>query len=213
MLPILYSFRRCPYAMRARMAISYSGTECELREVVLKNKPESMLRASPKGTVPVVIDGDQVIDESIEVMAWALAKADPDGWLSHSIKHPLIQRNDHEFKAYLDHYKYFDRFPEQPQSYYFDQGLEFLNHLESRLNADINGHYFLETPKLTVLDVAIFPFIRQFAMVDKAKFDAQCLPKLQAWFEFLMTSSLFLKVMQKVPAWQTDQQECILFGI
>lgn len=199
--------------MRARMAINYSGTECELREVVLKNKPESMLQASPKGTVPLVVDGDQVIDESIDVMAWALAKADPDGWLSHSLKHPLIQRNDQEFKVYLDHYKYFDRYPEQSQSYYFDQGLEFLTDLESLLKADANGHYFLDTSKLTVLDVAIFPFIRQFAMVDKAKFDAQCLPQLQAWFEFLMTSSLFLNVMQKYPAWQPEQQECILFGI
>ncbi|MBL4671739.1 MAG: glutathione S-transferase [Arenicella sp.] len=212
MLPILYSFRRCPYAMRARMAINYSGTECELREVVLKNKPESMLKVSPKGTVPVVIDDGQVIDESLGVMDWALAKADPDDWLSQSLKHPLIQRNDQEFKGNLDHYKYFDRYPEQPQSYYFDKGLEFLNELESLLNADANGQYFLEMPKLNVLDVAIFPFIRQFAMVDKSKFDAQDLPKLQEWLEFLLTSTLFLNVMQKYPAWQLEQQDRILFG-
>jgi glutathione S-transferase len=198
--------------MRARMAISYSGTQCELREVVLKNKPESMLKVSPKGTVPVVIDDDHVIDESIEVMAWALAKADPDGWLSQSLGHPLIQRNDQEFKACLDHYKYFDRFPEQPQSHYFSKGLEFLNELEVRLNADANGQYFLETPKLSVLDVAIFPFIRQFAMVDKSKFDVQDLPKLQAWLESLLSSKLFSNVMKKYPAWQLDQQERILFG-
>lgn len=212
MLPILYSFRRCPYAMRARMAINYCGIECELREVVLKNKPKAMLDASPKGTVPVLIDHAQVIDESIDVMAWALAKSDPDDWLCQPLTHPLIKRNDQEFKFYLDRYKYFERYPEQSQSWYFDKSLEFLSELESILTADRDGQFFLETAKLSVVDVAVFPFIRQFALVDKAKFDAQSLPKLQAWFDFLVDSPLFLGVMQKVSVWQPSQQR-ILFGM
>jgi glutathione S-transferase len=213
MLPILYSFRRCPYAMRARMAINYCGIECELREVVLKNKPKAMLDASPKGTVPVLIDHAQVIDESIDVMAWALAKSDPDDWLCQPLTHSLIKRNDQEFKFYLDRYKYFERYPEQSQSWYFDKSLEFLSELESILTADKDGQFFLETAKLSVVDVAVFPFIRQFALVDKAKFDAQSLPKLQAWFELLVDSPLFLGVMQKVSVWQPGQQQRILFGM
>jgi glutathione S-transferase len=212
MLPILYSFRRCPYAMRARMAINYSGIEYELREVVLKNKPKAMLDASPKGTVPVLIDHAQVIDESIDVMAWALAKSDPDDWLCQPLTHPLIKRNDQEFKFFLDRYKYFERYPEQSQSWYFDKSLEFLSELESILTADRAGQFFLESAKFSVVDVAVFPFIRQFALVDKAKFDAQSLPKLQAWFELLVDSPLFLGVMQKVSVWQSGQQR-ILFGM
>ncbi|MFT4635846.1 MAG: glutathione S-transferase, partial [Chitinophagales bacterium] len=186
MLPILYSFRRCPYAIRARMAISYSGVECELREVVLKNKPSAMLQSSAKGTVPVLVDDGLVVDESIEVMAWALARSDPHDWLRQSLGHQLIKRNDQQFKFYLDRYKYFERYPEQSQSWYFDKALEFLSCLESRLKVDENGCPFLETPQLSVLDVAIFPFVRQFAFVDKPRFDSQCLPKLQAWLSFIL---------------------------
>jgi glutathione S-transferase len=195
------------------MAIAYSGVECELREVALKNKPKAMLDASPKGTVPVLIDDTEVIEESIDVMAWALSKSDPDDWLSQSLEHPLIQRNDQEFKFYLDRYKYFDRFPEQSQSWYFDKSLEFLDSLESVFTADRNGHFFLETPKLSALDVAIFPFVRQFSLVDKAVFDTHCQPKLQAWLECLIDSPLFLEIMQKVAIWQPGQQQRILFGM
>ncbi|MFT6407027.1 MAG: glutathione S-transferase [Arenicella sp.] len=194
------------------MAIHYSGSACELREIVLKHKPKAMLEASPKGTVPVLIDDARVIDESIEVMAWALAKSDPDDWLAQSLEHELIQRNDQQFKFYLDRYKYFDRYPEHPQIWYFDKALGFLSDLEAILKVDKDGRYFLETSKLSALDVAIFPFVRQFAAVDRPKFDAQYLPKLHAWLAFLLNSSLFLEVMQKYVAWQPEQQQRILFG-
>ncbi|MFT6723988.1 MAG: glutathione S-transferase [Arenicella sp.] len=213
MLPILYSFRRCPYAIRARMAISYSGVECELREVVLKNKPSAMLQSSAKGTVPVLVDDGLVVDESIEVMAWALARSDPHDWLRQSLGHQLIKRNDQQFKFYLDRYKYFERYPEQSQSWYFDKALEFLSCLESSLKVDENGCPFLETPQLSVLDVAIFPFVRQFAFVDKPRFDSQCLPKLQAWLSFILESAVFLNVMHKYAPWQPEQQQRIVFGI
>ena len=194
------------------MAVQYSGVECELREVVLKNKPASMLSASPKGTVPVLLDGDQVIDESIDIMSWALAKSDTDDWLIHALDHPLIKHNDGEFKFNLDRYKYFERYPEQSQSWYFNNALVFLHQLESLLVVDDEGQYFLESPAISALDIAIFPFIRQFSFVDKSKFDALALPKLQAWLAFFLDSPLFLNVMTKYPAWRPEQEECILFG-
>ena len=212
MLPILYSFRRCPYAMRARMAISYSRTVCELREVVLKNKPQAMLDASPKATVPVIVLDGVVIDESIDIMAWALGKSDPDGWLSHTLDHHLIQRNDGEFKRKLDRYKYFEHYPEQSQDWYFEQTLSFLNDLEASLTKSNQPNYFLESPCVTALDVAIFPFIRQFAFVDKPRFDSLELPKLKAWLAFFLESNLFLNVMNKYPAWVEGQEDNVLFA-
>jgi len=200
--------------MRARMAIVYCGIECELREVVLKNKPAAMLDASPKATVPVLVDGNHIIEESIDIMAWALGKSDPDAWLVHDLDQEAIQRNDGEFKAQLDRYKYSDRYPEQTQSWYFEQALWFLNELEAMLvrDDDNGGNYFLSSPEITALDVAIFPFIRQFAFVDKANFDKQDLPKLQSWLTFLLNSELFISVMNKYPAWQAEQEAVILFG-
>lgn len=199
--------------MRARMAIHYSAIECELREVVLKNKPQAMLLASSKGTVPVVVTADgTVVDESIEVMAWALNKSDTGSWLTHSLDHELIQCNDAEFKFNLDRYKYYDRHPEHDQAWYFEKTLVFLNDLEANLLADSEGNCFLQSLKVTVLDVAIFPFIRQLAFVDKPRFDNQNLPKLQAWLEFFLNSPLFLNVMHKYPAWQAEQPRRILFG-
>jgi len=194
------------------MAIHYAGIECELREVVLKNKPAAMLEASPKATVPVLVVGDQVIDESIDIMAWVLSKSDPDGWLCHSLEHEMIRRNDKGFKSDLDRYKYFDRYPEQSQTWYFEQALVFLNKLEAMLVNDGSGRYFLDSLTMSALDIAIFPFIRQFAFVDKPKFDAQNLPKLQAWLALLLNSPVFLDVMSKYPAWQAEQEDCILFG-
>jgi len=212
MRPTLYSFRRCPYAMRARMAINYSRTECELREVVLKNKPQAMLAVSPKATVPVIVDDGFVIDESIDIMAWALNRSDPDGWLSHPLDHQLIQRNDGEFKANLDRYKYFERYPEQSQDCYFEKALGFLSDLEASLIGNNQFNYFLESSSVTTLDVAIFPFIRQFAFVDKPRFDALELPKLKAWLAFFLESDLFLNVMNKYSAWVDGQQDCVLFA-
>ena len=136
MLPILYSFRRCPYAIRARMALHYAGVQVELREILLRDKPASMLAASTKGTVPVLILPEgTVLDESYDVMRWALEQYDPDGWWSDSLGtkiSELIQGNDGKFKIHLDHYKYFDRYPEQSMEYYRSQAETFLAILEKK---------------------------------------------------------------------------------
>ncbi len=208
-LPVLYSFRRCPYAMRARLAIAVSGTQVELREVVLKNKPEEMLVASPKGTVPVLMLADgTVIDESLDIMRWALDNSDLDNLLCNGNPEKqatiaeLIKENDHTFKQHLDHYKYFDRFPEQPQSYYREQAEITLLKLEHKLKQ----HTFLAGSEYSLADLAIFPFIRQFAHVDKQWFDATPYPALQKWLGYFLESELFNSIMKKYPQWNNGDQ-------
>lgn len=209
--PILYSFRRCPYAMRARMAVMKSGVVCELREVVLRDKPESMIELSPKGTVPVLqLQDGTVVDESLDVMRWALASNDPEDWLNiDDDLDALINRLDGDFKDSLDHYKYHVRFPEHPQSYYRGQGEKFLSDMESRLAA--NDGKGLSAPRITFADIAVFPFVRQFAFVDKAWFDDAPYPLLQAWFNRHIEGDLFLSVMTKYPAWKPGD-DVLLFG-
>lgn len=132
-LPILYSFRRCPYAMRGRMAIAVSGTPVRLREILLRDKPEEMLEASPKGTVPVVVTGDQVIDESLDVMRWALEQNDPEGWLETEDKAGLIEECDGPFKHHLDRYKYSTRYEGADAEEHRSEGFRFLQKLEAQL--------------------------------------------------------------------------------
>jgi len=201
-LPILYSFRRCPYAIRARMALNYSGIAVNLREVTLRNKPQAMLTASPKGTVPVLILTDNtVIDESIDIMRWALALNDPEQWLSQDHEaNILIATNDFEFKVHLDHYKYADRHPEYSAEHYRAQGESFLQQLEQRLNQTT---YLLDEKPL-MADIAIVPFIRQFSLVDKPWFDQSPYPKLQQWLAYLLQWNLFTDVMQKYPPWKPE---------
>jgi glutathione S-transferase len=203
--PILYSFRRCPYAMRARMALSCSGIQVELREVILREMPASLLTCSPKGTVPVLVLPDgRVIDESLDIIHWALAKNDPQQWLpagddeqSRDLNR-LIDENDHSFKQHLDRYKYADRYPQQPASDYRSRGEAFLQKLEHRLGQSA----WLAGERLGVADVAIFPFVRQFALVDKPWFDRMPCSRLQAWLDTLLASDLFSNVMKKYPQWQ-----------
>lgn len=201
MLPILYSFRRCPYAIRARMALHYAGVQIEMREVLLKDKPPSMLAASSKGTVPVLIFPDgQVLDESYDVMRWALEQSDPEHWWVDELEtevEQLIQWNDGEFKSHLDHYKYFERFPEHPMEYYRSQAEEFLMALEQRLSIE----KYLLGKTISVADVAIFPFIRQFAFADKNWFDLSPYSNLQSWLTNFLDSDLFVSVMTKHPVW------------
>ena len=201
MKPILYSFRRCPYAMRARFALIYAGIQLEHREILLKNKPQAMLDVSPKGTVPVLVLEDvQVIDESLDIMLWALEQHDPDDWLSHKEQAlALIDINDNTFKQWLDKYKYADRFPEYSQNDYRSQAELFLQKLEQQLCQ----FTFLCGEQPILADFAIFPFIRQFAFVDKAWFDKAPYPKLQTWLNTHLESSLFEKVMYKHPVWHT----------
>jgi glutathione S-transferase len=205
--PILYSFRRCPYAIRARMALAYAGIVCELREVSLRRKPDAMLEISPKGTTPVLqLLNGCVLEESLDIMHWAMAQHDPDGWtvldqVSLTLGHELIAANDQEFKQNLDHYKYFQRFPESPQAVYRSQAEVYLQILENLLQK----HQFLLSDRITLGDVAIFPFIRQFAHVDLAWFESSPYEYLRQWLSWHEASELFQHVMQKSEVWEPEQ--------
>ena len=208
---ILYSFRRCPYAMRARMAIAYAGIPVLLREILLKDKPKEMLLSSPKGTVPVLILEDKsVLDESEDIMRWALGQNDPDGWLNGAVNdtRELILENDGTFKQALDKYKYADRFPEHSASSYRQQGALFLVKLEKRLQQST----FLMGESAALSDIAIFPFIRQFAGVDPDWFKNSPYPNLRRWLNFWVSSALFDQIMQKYAVWSPNNPE-ILFSI
>lgn len=195
--PILYSFRRCPYAMRARLALLVSGTTCEIREVKLSRKPAELLAASPKATVPVlVLPEGPVIEESREIMAWALARSDPELWLEREDR-DLIAVNDGPFKHHLDRYKYPERHGSHPEEHRA-AGLELLRVLEARLAVQANLH--ADARGLT--DAATFPFVRQFAETDRAWFDAQPLPRLQAWLARHLVSELFAAAMVRLQPWQ-----------
>ena len=224
-MPILYSFRRCPYAIRARLALYYSGVSCELREVVLKSKPSALIAVSPKATVPVLLLGEQqVIEQSIEIVDWALSQSDPDHWLANACNHPLIESCDDTFKYWLDRYKYADRFPEQTPEYYFQKACEFLQEIENELvvanpvmsaltqNDGKAISFCIASPNISVLDIAIFPFVRQFAFFDKAAFDALELPKLQAWLDYFLDSQLFSSVMSKYSMWIEGESPLLEFG-
>jgi glutathione S-transferase len=181
------------------MAIAYAGIEVGLREVILKNKPAAMLEASSKGTVPVLIDTNgRVIDESLDVMAWALDQQDSDHWLSGmGLQDPLINSCDNTFKHWLDRYKYAVRFPEQTEQWYREQGEHFLDQLEQLL-AD---HLYLRGDSLSAVDVAVMPFVRQFAAVDTNWWSGRPYPQVATWLELLLESDLFKGVMNKYPQW------------
>ena len=202
-LPILYSFRRCPYAMRARMAIAASGVTVSLREVLLKDKPSELLAASPKGTVPVLVLPDgEAIEESLAVMRWALTANDPKGWLKEGdIESEWIQACGDEFKNWLDRYKYADRYPEHPATTYRERAETFLTKVEGALSnsSGITG----DTP--SVVDVALFPFIRQFAGVDPEWWREAPYPCTRRWLEGWLNSALFSAIMAKYSRWETGQ--------
>lgn len=199
-LPILYSFRRCPYAMRARMAICAAGINLQTIEVSLKNKPQSLLDCSPKGTVPVLVTANgQVIDQSRDIMLWALNQADPEDWLLQrdAIKQrkmmQLVDRCDTEFKPLLDRYKYFDRYPEQSQAEHRQQAEGFLQSLE--LSLSHNGCLIDQNKRFA--DMAIFPFIRQFAGVDRLWFAESPYKNLQRWLDTCVSTDLFAAIMER----------------
>jgi glutathione S-transferase len=209
-MPILYSFRRCPYAMRARMAIAVSGQTCALREIVLRNKPPEMIQASPKSTVPLLVltddpdnPDDRVIEESLEIMHWALGRNDPEGWLAplsddRKDIDALIAENDGPFKEHLDRYKYPTRYENADPLHHRAQGTAFLEKLEARLLKAA----FLCGNEFTLADAAISPFIRQFANNDREWFDALDMPGVQRWLKCVLESDCFLRVMEKYPAWE-----------
>ena len=195
----LYSFRRCPYAMRARMALRYSGVAVDIIEVSLKAKPAEMLALSPQGTVPVLSVDGKVIDESLAIMRWALAQNDPQDWLlkedpaGQALTGALIEQNDQAFKVHLNRYKYAERYPEQPMAVYRAEGEVFLR----KLNELLDGRDYLLAGHPTLADVALMPFIRQFAHVDREWFAQTPYVRLQAWLQRFLESELFTTVMQK----------------
>ncbi|VVO15168.1 glutathione S-transferase [Pseudomonas fluorescens] len=195
----LYSFRRCPYAMRARMTLRYSDVAVNIVEVSLKAKPAEMLALSSKGTVPVLSVDGQVIDESLAIMHWALAQNDPQDWLlkddpaGRAQIAVLIEENDQVFKVHLNHYKYAERYPEQPMEFYRAEGEVFLRQLEGLLE----GRDYLLADHPSLADVALMPFIRQFAHVDREWFDQTRYVRLQAWMKRFLESDLFTSIMKK----------------
>ncbi|MCH9808886.1 MAG: glutathione S-transferase [Alphaproteobacteria bacterium] len=213
-LPILYSFRRCPYAMRARLAIAISGQVCELREVKLANKPAELVAASSKATVPVLIDVDgRVIEESLDIMLWALERNDPEAWLVPSDGDiadmlGLIELIDGPFKRHLDRYKYGNnRFAEDDGGKGVDpiehrgEALVVLGEFEQRLAKSKN----LFSARGSLADFATVTFVRQFANVDRAWFDAQPMPGVQRWLGDFLASDLFARCMEKYEPWRSGE--------
>lgn len=210
-LPILYSFRRCPYAVRARLALKASGARVALREVVLRDKPAALVAASPKATVPVLqLPDGSVLEQSLEVMRWALRARDPHGWLRADEQHDaqaLIDVNDGAFKLAMDRYKYASRHPQRPAQSWRDEAVALML---SPLNARLAQHRFLlrDTPSLA--DMAIVPFVRQFAAVDGAWFDESPLPHLRAWLQGLTSSMLFVSAMTQHAAWRPGDPDTVI---
>ncbi len=208
--PCLYSFRRCPYAMRARLGILFAELQVELREITLKNKPPQMLAISPKGTVPVLqlLDGT-VIEESREIMIWALAQRDSQGLLNAETlleANALIDKNDNEFKYWLDRYKYADRHLEMSQTEYRQQGEVFLQLLEKLLTKNS----YLLGESMTIADIGIMPFVRQFAHVNRDVFYDLSYPNLQHWLQDWLSHPLFLQAMTKFQPWQ-EKDDVVVF--
>ena len=206
----LYSFRRCPYAMRARLGILFAELQVELREITLKNKPSQMLAISPKGTVPVLqlVDGT-VIEESREIMIWALEQQDPQGLLDAEVlqqANALIDKNDNEFKYWLDRYKYADRHTDMTQTEYRQKGEIFLQVLEELLTKNP----YLLGKTVTIADIGIMPFVRQFAHVDRNVFYSLPYPNLQQWLQDWLQHPFFLQTMTKFQPWQ-DGAEAVIF--
>jgi len=197
---ILYSFRRCPYAMRARMALAVSGADPEQREVVLARKPVPMLEAGTAGTVPLlVLDEGTVLEESLDIMDWSLSVSDPCDWL-RARQDPslcaLVELNDDRFKAAVDRYKYPQRRGLQRDDQAASEGATCLQALEQRLTQRYIGG---SSPDF--FDAALFPFVRQFAAVDEAWFNGLPLPNVQAWRAQMLVHPAFTTVMRKVPEW------------
>ena len=202
--PILWSFRRCPYAMRARLAIASAGLEVGLREVVLRDKPANFLTASPKATVPVIEDRDRVIEESLDIMLWALNQNDPENWLDMpAFGFDLIAEADGPFKTALDRYKYASRHEDVDiQAEQHKAGL-FLH----KLDGILAGRPFLFGNDPRLADIAILPFVRQFAHVDLEWFNNQPWPHIAAWLEAFKASERFRSIMTKYPAWVPGQAD------
>lgn len=199
-LPVLWSFRRCPYAMRARLAIAVSGVAVETRDILLRDKPAAFLAASPSATVPCLDLGPEgVIDESLDIMLWALRQSDPEHWLDMGAAgHDLIATCESEFKPALDRYKYETRFPDSDPMAARDSAARFVQSLEDQLT----GRGWLTGPTPSLADMAILPFLRQFAHVDQDWFAAQPWPEVSDWLTRFKTSDRFASIMTRRPIWE-----------
>ncbi len=205
--PVLYSFRRCPYAIRARLALAASAQTCELREIVLRHKPADMLAASPKGTVPVLITQDgQVVDQSLDIMLWALKQNDPQAWLvppagSLADMLALIESCEQVFKYHLDRYKYPQRYALESGLAHRDAAAVWLMSIERQLSQ--TG--YLSGSRCSLADMAILPFVRQYAHTDSTWFDDQEWRQVQRWLAQWKASELFARVMEKYTPWEKGQ--------
>ena len=209
MRPVLWSFRRCPYAIRARLAVAASRVEVELREVVLRDKPAAFLERSPDGTVPLLDLGDRVVSESRDIMLWALGNRDPEGWLQiDADQQELIETCEGPFKAALDHTKYDVRYPDLDPEAERATAMRFIETLDARL-AD---QPFLGGATRRLADMAILPFVRQFAHIDRDRFDAEAGACVRGWLDRFLDSELFLSVMAKRPPWQAGQAGVLFPG-
>ena len=193
--------------MRARMAIAISGQQVEFREVILRDKPQSMIELSPKGTVPVLsLSSGQVIDESLDVIDWALKLNDPDNWLRSNKSEKsskLIHINDNEFKHHLDRYKYSKRYDNEDPLAHREKCLNFINELEEQLSCS----QFLYDDKISALDISILPFIRQFRITDMNWFDSLAKPNIQNWLMKFLESKLFKSIMIKYDKWEKGDEK------
>lgn len=196
---ILYSFRRCPWAMRARLALRYAGCPVEIREVAMKNKPAELLALSPKGTVPVLDTGAGVLEESLDIMRWALSQNDPQDWRlladpsGAQQAEALIARNDREFKAQVNLYKYAERYPEHSRAFYRQQAEPWLIELEGLLE----GRHYLLADHPSLADAALLPLMRQFAGVEPDWFAEAPYPRVRSWLQGWLESALFKAIMAR----------------
>ena len=208
--PVLYSFRRCPYAIRARWTLLVTGQSVILREIKLQDKPAEMLRLSPKGTVPVLLlPSGEILQESVDIMRWALLQNDPENWMrgeqgDAAEMNRLVFRNDHEFKPHLDRYKYATRYEGADPKYHRDQAEDLLRDLEARLQ----NNPFLFGSRRSFADIAILPFIRQFVNTDKAWFESTAYASTRTWFQGLVSGDDFSTVMTKYELYRPEHEDC-----
>ena len=208
-LPILYSFRRCPYAMRARMAIHISSQKCEIREVLLRDKPPSMLEYSSKGTVPVlVLQSGEVIDESLDVIDWALNLNDPDNWQrskDNEKTKELIKINDGEFKHHLDRYKYSKRYDNEDPEFHRKKCLSFIK----KVNSELQNSKYIFDDAISHIDISLLPFIRQFRIADNEWFDELPYENVKSWLSNFLNSELLKSIMSKYDLWKEGDEVTI----
>jgi len=208
-LPILYSFRRCPYAMRARMAIHISSQKCEIREVLLRDKPPSMLEYSSKGTVPVlVLQSGEVIDESLDVIDWALNMNDPDNWQrskNNEKTKELIKINDGEFKYHLDRYKYSKRYDNEDPEFHRKKCLSFIE----KVNSELQNSKYIFDDAISYIDISLLPFIRQFRIADNEWFDELPYENVKSWLSNFLNSELLKSIMSKYDIWKEGDEVTI----